>query len=233
MDENNFLKDLDVNVPIEIMKKKISKIGDMFGFDEFVFAIWLSNWWNDSTPYTIVSNDYLLKDFIKYISLMAHDSFVAKIMKTSNPILWDSEYNPHHSPLIAKFSEIGFNQAYAIGAKNINNLRSIICFLKYKKENCETGIVNKDNLLKIYYNIHSYLGKFFIQKRLSTLRVNLSERECEILRWIGDGKTSEEISSILTISKNTVNFHVKNASRKLCCSNKTATVVKAINLGLL
>ncbi|BBG29456.1 LuxR C-terminal-related transcriptional regulator [Zymobacter palmae] len=63
--------------------------------------------------------------------------------------------------------------------------------------------------------------------------IKLSLREQEILRWTGDGKTVEQISSILSISASTINFHLRNAMMKLDAPNKTAAVVRAIFLGLL
>lgn len=61
----------------------------------------------------------------------------------------------------------------------------------------------------------------------------LTNREIEVLKWASYGKTSREISEILIISVNTVNFHVKNAMMKLQTANKTATVARASVLGLL
>ena len=63
--------------------------------------------------------------------------------------------------------------------------------------------------------------------------ITLSEREKEILRWSGDGKTAEQIGLILKLSHSTVNFHLRNAMHKLDAPNKTTAVVKAIYLGLL
>ena len=61
----------------------------------------------------------------------------------------------------------------------------------------------------------------------------LTEREVEVLKWTADGKTSSEISEILHISDNTVNFHIKNAITKLGVANKTAAVVVAAMSGML
>ena len=58
----------------------------------------------------------------------------------------------------------------------------------------------------------------------------LSNREREILRWTGDGKTVAEIGIILGLSDSTVNFHLRNAMTKLGAPNKTSAVVKAIFL---
>ena len=65
------------------------------------------------------------------------------------------------------------------------------------------------------------------------LSIVLSEREKEILKWFGDGKTSEQIGMILNLSHSTINFHFRSAMKKLGTHNKTSTVVKAIYLNLL
>lgn len=63
--------------------------------------------------------------------------------------------------------------------------------------------------------------------------VKLSEREADVLRWAGDGKTAGETAHILGISERTVNFHIENALRRLGAANKTAGVLKAAMLRLL
>ncbi|MBB4263076.1 helix-turn-helix transcriptional regulator [Bradyrhizobium sp. CIR3A] len=60
--------------------------------------------------------------------------------------------------------------------------------------------------------------------------VVLSERERQCLRWAQEGKSSCVIGVILKVSENTVNFHVKNAMRKLEMTSRTQCVVKARRL---
>ncbi|WP_182356199.1 helix-turn-helix transcriptional regulator [Komagataeibacter europaeus] len=61
----------------------------------------------------------------------------------------------------------------------------------------------------------------------------LTQRECECLSWVANGKTTVDISDILKLNENTVKFHLKNAQRKLDCTNRVTTVLKAISLGLI
>jgi DNA-binding NarL/FixJ family response regulator len=56
----------------------------------------------------------------------------------------------------------------------------------------------------------------------------LSPREKEVLKWLIEGKSSWDISSILHISKNTVNFHIKNLFQKLDVVNRTQAVSEAL-----
>ena len=61
----------------------------------------------------------------------------------------------------------------------------------------------------------------------------LSGRELQCLEWVSLGKTSWETASILGLSERTVNFHLRNACRKLNVYGRQAGVVKALRLGLL
>ncbi|KRP85900.1 helix-turn-helix transcriptional regulator [Bradyrhizobium yuanmingense] len=63
--------------------------------------------------------------------------------------------------------------------------------------------------------------------------VVLSAREIQCLRWVEEGKSSWAIGVILKVSENTVNFHVKNAMRKLETSSRTQCVVKARREGMI
>jgi DNA-binding response OmpR family regulator len=58
-------------------------------------------------------------------------------------------------------------------------------------------------------------------------RVQLREREVETLTWAARGKTFEEIGTILSLSKRTVEFHLENARRKLGVATRTQALIKA------
>ena len=56
----------------------------------------------------------------------------------------------------------------------------------------------------------------------------LSTREKEILRLIGEGKTSQEIADILFIGKSTVDTHRKNILKKMNIQGKTDLIRFAV-----
>lgn len=61
--------------------------------------------------------------------------------------------------------------------------------------------------------------------------ITLSVREKEILRWTADGKTSEEIAIILSLTIDTINFHQKKIQNKMGASNRVQAVAYAIAKG--
>jgi DNA-binding NarL/FixJ family response regulator len=62
---------------------------------------------------------------------------------------------------------------------------------------------------------------------------NLTERELEVLRLIRDGNKNKQIADQLSISENTVNFHIKNITGKLGANDRTHAVTIAVRRGLL
>lgn len=61
----------------------------------------------------------------------------------------------------------------------------------------------------------------------------LTEREIEILKWTMEGKSAWAVGQVLSISDNTVNFHLRSVFKKLGASSKHQAVLKAMSFGLL
>jgi len=55
----------------------------------------------------------------------------------------------------------------------------------------------------------------------------LTARECEVLDWLGAGKTDRDIADILAISHRTVHKHLQRIYEKLGVENRTAAVARA------
>jgi DNA-binding NarL/FixJ family response regulator len=62
---------------------------------------------------------------------------------------------------------------------------------------------------------------------------DLTARELEVLRLIRDGLRNKQIAGQLTISENTVNFHIKNLMDKLRANDRTHAVTIALQRGML
>lgn len=62
---------------------------------------------------------------------------------------------------------------------------------------------------------------------------NLTPREIQVLQLIRDGRKNKQIADQLSISENTVNFHIKNIVDKLGANDRTHAVTIAVRRGLL
>lgn len=61
----------------------------------------------------------------------------------------------------------------------------------------------------------------------------LTSKEKEILKLISDGKTNQEISKLLLISKRTVEYHISAILQKLEAKTRVHAVVTALKTGIL
>jgi len=73
----------------------------------------------------------------------------------------------------------------------------------------------------------------FVRQHSKSGTTTLTKREIECLQWVMEGKSTWEISSILSCSESTVNFHITNVREKFNVRTRQQAVVKAINQGLL
>jgi DNA-binding NarL/FixJ family response regulator len=64
-------------------------------------------------------------------------------------------------------------------------------------------------------------------------RPTLSDREFEVLSLMVKGKNNKAIASALSITENTVKFHVANVMIKLGASDRTHAVVNALRQGII
>jgi two-component system, NarL family, response regulator LiaR len=61
---------------------------------------------------------------------------------------------------------------------------------------------------------------------------SLTEREAELLRLLADGLSNKAIAQKLSVSENTVKYHLKNILQKLGVHNRTEAATLAIRMGL-
>ena len=92
---------------------------------------------------------------------------------------------------------------------------------------------NLDTLFLLTVQFKNAYSRLIEANQPGAKRVKLTFREREILSWCFKGKSSWVIGEILDISENAVNFHIKNAMKKLNCNSRMMCVLKAIRLGLI
>jgi DNA-binding NarL/FixJ family response regulator len=84
-------------------------------------------------------------------------------------------------------------------------------------------IARRDTLRKV----HDVHGAAFVPDFGQMCRMGLSRRESEVMRWVIEGKTNEEIGVILGISRATVRTHLQNIFPKLGVENRLAAAQAA------
>jgi DNA-binding NarL/FixJ family response regulator len=95
----------------------------------------------------------------------------------------------------------------------------------------------QDELLAVIRSVHT--GKRHVPVEVAAVLAehlgeeDLTPRELEVLQLIRDGYKNKQIADRLSISENTVNFHIKNIVVKLGANDRTHAVTIAVRRGLL
>ena len=95
----------------------------------------------------------------------------------------------------------------------------------------------QDELLAVIRSVHA--GKRYVPPDVAARLAehlgeeDLTTRELEVLELIRDGFRNKEIADKLSISENTVNFHIKNLVGKLGANDRAHAVTIGIRRGLL
>lgn len=109
-----------------------------------------------------------------------------------------------------------------------------ISLMSFASELNENNLSPKLGRLKVLAShFHVAFIEICLPKQNDSPNAQLSAREKECLEWVARGKSTWDISAILTISERTVKFHIKNAMLKLGTSSRIVAVVRAIRLNLI
>src|SRR5471030_1980545 len=79
----------------------------------------------------------------------------------------------------------------------------------------------------------AYLIDFNKEKTGAIITPILTPRELECLHWLAEGKTSWEISRILSITERTAIFHINNCMEKLGATNRVQVIMKAVRANMI
>lgn len=171
---------------------------------------------------------------------LTNSPILQKWMECQQPILFE----PSNAEALGcvepewleKFQRFGLVNVAAHGQCDLDNESA-----SYFSFSCIPGSLSKRHALLLQLlvpHLHNTLVRItpnlFTQNFQTTRnQIGVTERECEILKWLGHGKTNWEISQMLFISESTVKKHVQNILGCLSVKTRTQAVAKAINLKLI
>lgn len=189
-----------------------------------------------TNPKTLILNNYPVGWQDQYISenYLKTDPTVLHGCRTQTPIIWDDAVFVSARKLWEDAQSFGLRVGWAQSSLDATGTGGMLTLSRSCDVLTQSELNSQEIKLRWLTIIsHQSLSRIFISKIGEQTQPALTAREIEVLKWTADGKTSSEISDILAVSENTVNFHIKNAVGKLQTANKTAAVVRAAMLGLL
>lgn len=219
---------------VPILFNTLSSIAKHLGFDYCAYDMCLP--WPVAQPKIIMLNNYSSSWRQRYTQegYVKVDPTVTHGKRSTLPLVWsDKNFTSSRS----FWDDARSHGLYAGWAQSCHDAKGIRGLLNLSRSDDSVPYKElREISLKLSWLVdvtHEGLSRLLIEKYIPEAVAQLTAREIEVLRWTADGKTSGEVSKIMSISDRTVNFHIANTLKKLNATNKTAATIKAAMLGIL
>nr|WP_233285285.1 LuxR family transcriptional regulator [Bradyrhizobium acaciae] len=165
------------------------------------------------------------------------DPVVRRTPMHSRPFLWDQladhcQLQPDERRVLDEAREAGLKHGMSVPLFGPLGQVSVVSFASPSDDADPQNRIGHLNALASLF--HSAYGEIARPPNGGCRKqIALSQREISCMRWVAEGKSSWEIGKILKISENTVNFHIKNAMRKLGATSRIQATAIAIRLNIV
>lgn len=212
---------------------QIGRSARLLGFDQCAYGLRLPLPF--TRPRTLMLNNYDSRWSRRYEDKGYVDvDPTVRIGRRSNfPIIWSDEIFRGVPQFWSEARSFGLNVGWAQSCFDGDGAVGLLSVSRSHEALTHAELMAKEPQLRCLVNIGHTALSVALGRNVASAHATLTKREIEVLQWTADGKTSSEIGNILSVSTNTVNFHIKNAITKLDVANKAAAVAKAAALGLL
>lgn len=212
---------------------ELQRTSSVFGFDNFCMS-GLPSPGERLDPYILLSgwpedwmSRYLELDYV-HVDPVCH-----RLLSSDMPFLWeDAPYDGNDAKARQVMNEapsFGLNEGFAIPIYTTHGFQAAVTFSARKLE-LDPRARSALHLVGIYaHNAARAIAVGDPRRR----RRKLSKREIECLKWASAGKSSWDISAILSISERTTNQYIASAAAKLNAVNRTQAVAEALRLKII
>ena len=120
------------------------------------------------------------------------------------------------------------SQQYCSVSFNAGRNRYCLTFI------CPADFILSQQRLRATGVYAGYLASLMFSEHVKVSReLELTDRELECLYWIAEGKTSDEIATIIGISKNTINNYITSVMRKTATRTRSEAIAYAVRHNLV
>ncbi|MDH6266431.1 DNA-binding CsgD family transcriptional regulator [Rhizobium sp. SG_E_25_P2] len=140
-----------------------------------------------------------------------------------------SVLNPAFSLLVDDQNTVGDpGREYCTIIFNAGRTRYCLMFI------CPQDVILSQQRLRETGLLAGYLASLLFRDAVRSVRdMDLTDRELECLYWIAEGKTSDEIATIIGISKNTINNYITSVMRKTATRTRSEAIAYAVRHNLV
>jgi LuxR family quorum-sensing transcriptional regulator LasR len=209
-----------------------------YGFSHVFFSISRNDLLGHFHSLIVTNQAPEVQEVYKQHHFRAIDPFINHCRKSHVPLVWsESNFTSLKQKVYYKeISRLGVSSGICVP---IHGANGEIGILNFTSENMKCGSTgrNKNFRLEKFSILRDYLLESYIalghHESDEIPTPNLTPRELECLRWIAEGKTSWEVSRILSCAEVTVNYHIGNIIRKFNVQSRQHAVLLSLKAGIV
>ncbi len=203
-----------------------------FGFDKHTCLSFVDM--NNPPPNAILLFSFP-KEWVRHYKeekFFEDDIVLKTLFREPRPCIWNklTDLDKRNQQIFSEASEFGISNGITIP---IFLPGSYPCTVNIAGDHKDVNpdVFHALHLMAVHYHYRVLQISGIIPPPAQQTRFTKREKDC--LNWIAFGKTSWEISIILGVSENAINFHIKNIFFKLDVSTRAMAIFKASQLGLV
>jgi LuxR family quorum sensing-dependent transcriptional regulator len=231
-------KSLKAETP-DLLFKELVKVADSNGYDKVIFSVTndgdlpkdknklgiFFNYPEDWQKYYSEKSYHLIDPVLKYAAVQS-GSFRWSDLEENLPL------SSRQRRFFREGEEAGLRNGIGVPLRGPKGqLSGIALASSQKKDACSQNL----DLMTAYCNqFYIAYKRFYANENIKNTKIlELTKKENQILHWLGQGKTDDEVALIEKMSKHTVNSHVRSIFFKLGVNNRISAVVCGIVYGFI
>lgn len=220
-------------VDMEALKRLIDSLDRLISFDMAVCGMARLDGGGGTAAQQIVNISYPKEWLAIYEErgFVAVDPVVRAHFADFSPKIWSETYEqwgrPH--PFLSLAEDFDIREGCSFGAFSPGPATASIFSLCITKKPARHALEIINHIAPHFHEALQRVMRLDLPDCISPL----TPREHEVVRWMANGKSSWDISTILGISERTVKFHVSAILNKLGATNRTHAVAIALSRGLI
>lgn len=222
--------------PDELMAV-LAKVGAQFGFDKACAIASIPQTHHDFERYSYAERwpagwheRYLERQYLD------GDPVIKRLRSSNQPFAWheievDRSKDRNAFTIMNEATEFDLRAGFNIP---IHSLKGQLATVVLAGERFELAWEDRPAVLLIAIYAHDKMREIMGVRPLHPNQQRpLTPREIEVLKWTAEGKTSQDIADILSVSLPTVQSHITNLCRKLDVVTRAQATARAVRWGIL
>lgn len=187
-------------------------------------------------PRVVWSSNYPDRWLDRYFSnnYLDIDPLIQRASRDAQPVVWASDSFEGQPEFWEEARSHGVRYGWALSTRGPHMSTGLLSLARSGQAITAAELDEAElKLVRLSHLMAGLVGTAESSMFIPESAYQLTDRECEVLRWSAAGKTAEEIGKILGITERTVTFHVTSSLSKLDVTNKTQAVAKALLLKVI